>query len=422
MKTINKSKFIHRRYAYNGKTGYLSAHRVTGAKCLLEGTAALFFKAAMGEQSCINDGLADIANTFNADGKRVCSDYDSFIRNFEGFLAKEGRAQDAPLLPLLAARGLIHQCMLELTHHCNLKCVHCYIGSRGNDKTPETSVLDNIEVVRAFLRRIGCVNLTVTGGEIGLVPNIFGILKKLSEDFVLTVMTNGIVWTECDYLKFKDIPINTVQVTLFSMNPAVHDSISGVAGSWKKVWSSISAIRRLNIPLRISTPVLKRNAASVPELVKELGKAGLQADIDVKCFPQGHGTDCAASIPMVQELVRLGIAPKLQKSECTAIKHKVRIGPDGGVFPCEYLQDKLGSIFDGSTAAGILGSSPANMLLNAVNNDISSADCDGCAARGKCFNCKAFNHAEHKSYLKPNSYICALNKLQYAPFQPEVIC
>ena len=422
MTKINKDKFVYREYAHNGKKSYLIAHRGSGSKCLLEGSAGLFFKLLMGEQSQIDTGLMEIANTFKVDRNRVYSDYDSFLRNFESFLATGGKSDLTVLLPLLAARGLIHQCMLELTHRCNLKCVHCYIGSRGCDKTPATSLVDKIETVRGFLLKTGCVNLTVTGGEIGLLPNIFKILKELSEDFVLTVMTNATVWTERDYLKLKDIPINTVQVTLFSMNPAIHDVISGVAGSWEKVWRSIATIRQLNIPLRINTSVLKQNAESIPELVEELSKKGLKANIDVKCFPQGQNTDCVAPIHMLQELTKLGIVPKLQKSECTAIKHKIRLGPDGSIFPCEYLQEKLGNIFDSGIKDDFSQLPSANMMLNAINHSMPEVNCDGCAAKEKCFNCAAFNYAEHKSYSKPNSYICALNKLQYAPSKQETIC
>jgi len=422
MTKTTKDKFIYREYVYNGKTGYLIVHRRSGGKCILEGSASLFFKLLMGEQSQVDAGLTKIATAFKADGNRVRSDYDSFLRNFDNFLATGGKSDLAALLPLLAARGLIHQCMLELTHRCNLKCAHCYIGNRGSDKAHAASILDRIETVRGFLLKTGCVNLTVTGGEIGLVPDVFKILRDLSEDFVLTVMTNATVWTKSDYLKLKDIPINTVQVTLFSMNPAIHDMISGVAGSWEKVWSSITIIRQLGIPFRINTPVLKQNAASIPGLVMGLAKKGLKANIDVKCFPHGQTSDCVPPIPAVYELINLGLAPKLQKSACTAIKHKIRIGPDGGIFPCEYLQERLGNVFDEDIAESIVASSRDNTLQKTINEGISSSVCDGCVARGKCFNCAAFNHAEHKNYSTPNSYICALNKLQYAPSHQETIC
>lgn len=43
------------------------------------------------------------------------------------------------------------------------------------------------------------------------------------------------------------------------MDPAIHDSITQVKGSWIKTKSAIEKLAKANIPVQISCPLMKAN-------------------------------------------------------------------------------------------------------------------------------------------------------------------
>ena len=63
--------------------------------------------------------------------------------------------------------------LIELTHACNLKCIHCYC-------LPENRPLLNQEEINNLLQQLaelGCISLTFSGGEVFLRNDFFDILE-----------------------------------------------------------------------------------------------------------------------------------------------------------------------------------------------------------------------------------------------------
>ena len=411
MKTLNKSEVVAREYDHQGKKGTFILHRETGARCLLEGTAARFFEIACGNASDVEKSLSDLAVMFGAEKDKVLADYDGFVAGLEKTLKNDDKAAGNKLLPALYERGITSLIMLELLQSCNLKCIHCYVGHRGAEGVRQSLVVKNLETLKQRLIKMGCADLTVTGGEIRLVPGIISILKDLSRDFVVTALTNGTMWTEEDCLALVSVPLKEIRTTLFSSDPKVHDGITKEPGSWQKTYDFAMRLKQLNVPVRINTPVLSANIAGVPELMEKLKQAGLSAVVDVKCL-QAPGIDnCRASAPQLTELFKTGIPAKLLRTQCGGIRYKMRIGPDGSIFPCEYLSDKIGDIFRDQTREEVLSSGLSKKLLQTMNQEPACGDCADCAAKGSCFHCVAFNYSEHGDHLKPSGYICGLNRI-----------
>ena len=284
------------------------------------------------------------------------------------------------------------------------------ITSAANSK--KSLLLDRIVALKMQLAKLGCSNVVLTGGELALAPGILELARELSEDFSLTLLTNGTAWQPSDYVKLAELRLREMRVTLFSLEPRVHDAITGVAGSREKAWRFISAMREIGVPVKINIPVLRQNVSGVPALVKKLDAIGLKAFVEYKCFPGAHMENWRATAGQIMELIKSGVVPGLQKSLCGAIRHKLRIAPDGDIFPCEYLNEKIGNIFDAGAIASVRNSAEAKKILCAVDTDLADEKCGECAVKGHCFNCIAFNHAEHNNYSKPNEYFCELNKSQ----------
>ncbi|MDD2805650.1 MAG: radical SAM protein [Elusimicrobiales bacterium] len=410
MKTLNKKELIVREYEYKGKKGRYLTSRQTGAGCLLEGSAVEFFDIAHGSEAQVEARLAEMAAMFGVDTARIAKDYETFVAGLEKTLGKDKKS-DAKLLPALAERGLTALVMLELLHPCNLKCVHCYVGNRGGEEDYRSLVVKKLDVLKRKLMEMGCPEITVTGGEIRMVPGITGILKELSSDFIVVALTNGTMWTEEDCKELAAAGVREIRATLFSHDPKVHDAITCDPGSWQKTFDFAMTMKRLGAPIGINTPALAANIKDIPALVEKMKQAGLRCVVDAKCF-QGLGAkNCRAGLPELTELYRSGLVPKLNKTVCGGIIQKVRIGPDGTIFPCEYLSDKIGNIFEDRTMADIRASEPVKKMLGVMAQPPSCEECAGCSAKDKCFNCIAFNYGETGDHLKPSRHICDLNRI-----------
>lgn len=411
MKTLNNNDIIVREYEYKGSKGRYLTHRQTGVGCLLEGSAVGFFDIAWGGSAEVDASLTKMAAAFSVDKARVAKDYEAFVDGVEKTLGKDSKSDRNKLLPALAERGLTYLVMLELLHPCNLKCTHCYVGHRGAEEDYRSLVVKNLDVLKRKLMDMGCSELTVTGGEIRMVPGIIGVLKELSRDFIVVALTNGTMWTEEDCRELAAVPVREIRATLFSNDPKVHDAITCEPGSWQKTYDFAMTMKRLNAPIGINIPVLAANISGVAALVEKLKQAGLRYVVDAKCF-QGLGAkNCRAGIPELTELYRSGLVPKLTKTTCGGIIQKVRVGPDGTIFPCEYLSDKIGNIFEDRTMAQIRASEQVKEMLALMAREPSGEHCEGCSAKDKCFNCIAFNYGETGNHLTPSVHICDQNRL-----------
>lgn len=154
---------------------------------------------------------------------------------------------------------------IELTSRCNERCVHCYIPHENkiNDITPELfdSVLEQC-------KEMGVLTLTFSGGEPLLHPNFLEFLRKAKEyDFAISVLSNLTLLNDEIVKEMRSTRISSVQVSLYSMNPEIHDKITTVAGSWQKTHDAILKLVENDIPVQISCPIMKENKNSLSDVM-----------------------------------------------------------------------------------------------------------------------------------------------------------
>ena len=161
--------------------------------------------------------------------------------------------------------------MIELLTNCNLNCEHCYLPSHTNKGLD----YDTIKSLFKELRDLGIVNVSLTGGEIFLRKDIFKIIELARNCHMrVFLLSNGTLLDERKVLKLIDLNIAEFSTTIFSMNPEVHDSITGVKGSLSKLLENLEYFKGSNISIRIKTPLMKKNVSGyldVYEYCKENG-------------------------------------------------------------------------------------------------------------------------------------------------------
>src|SRR3990172_9052307 len=134
----------------------------------------------------------------------------------------------------------------EITHRCNLGCEHCYLTEgpvgRPRPTRPELS-LEEIRPILDQLAEAGTLFLTLSGGEVFLRRDALDIVAHArSRGLSVTVFTTGTLLTPEAATRLADLHPLSVEVSIYSPQPEVHDRVTRIPGSHAR---SLRALRLL---------------------------------------------------------------------------------------------------------------------------------------------------------------------------------
>ncbi len=164
----------------------------------------------------------------------------------------------------------------ELTEACNQNCRFCYNHWRPEGARPADRRLA-ARTLRRILSQAEVGSISFSGGEPTLLPNVHDLALRCGfAGCRVNVLTNGSLLDDAAITNFKSLGISALQISFLSADPAVHDYLTGVPGSWDKAVSAIDrAIRILGADhLAIVLIITALNAGTVAgtlEFLKERG-------------------------------------------------------------------------------------------------------------------------------------------------------
>ncbi|MFW5803979.1 MAG: radical SAM/SPASM domain-containing protein [bacterium] len=183
---------------------------------------------------------------------------------------------------------LIHEHQLtsltiEVTKQCNEVCVHCYLPEEDK-KNGKFLPLKKLKDIIDEACEMGLLQVTFTGGEPLLHPDFFEILRYAREkDLMISVLSNLTLVTERHTELFKEINLNSTQVSLYSMDGETHDFITQLSGSFEKTMNAIQLFLKNDIPIAISCPVINKNYHHFKDVLKwaEENRISASTDLDL---------------------------------------------------------------------------------------------------------------------------------------------
>lgn len=149
---------------------------------------------------------------------------------------------------------------LNISGPCNEHCVHCYFPDEYR-----TKIMSKAQFCSILDQCIECnvMNITLSGGEPMLNPNLIYFIDKCRENnFSINILSNLTLLTDDMVSVFSKAPLLSVQTSLYSMDAAIHDSITTVKGSFVKTKHAIEVLREHNVPMQINCPIMKQNKDS----------------------------------------------------------------------------------------------------------------------------------------------------------------
>ncbi|MBN1673286.1 MAG: radical SAM protein [Kiritimatiellae bacterium] len=246
----------------------------------------------------------------------------------------------------------------ELTYRCNLSCVHCYAGKNG---AGAELTLKEVEDVLDQLVRAGCLFLVFTGGEIACRRDVMKILRLARErGFALRLMTNGTLLTQEMIETIGALEPLSVDISLYGMDPARHERITGVKGSWLKAVEAIKRCLSAGIPTAIKSVLMKYNAGEFSALRRFAADNGARFVFDYMLVPSDDGSAkmaehglseddlyafLSANMPRERPAKRVAAADRARaRPLCGAGSNALAISPFGDVFPCLAFRQSIGTL------------------------------------------------------------------------------
>lgn len=300
----------------------------------------------------------------------------------------------------------------DIAGACNECCVHCYIPEKYRKK-----VIDPELFIRVLeeARMLNVIHVTLSGGEPLLHRDFASFLKRCRElDLSVNVLSNLTLLTDDIIAEMKSNPLLSVQTSLYSMNSCVHDSITGLKGSFNKTVRGIRRILDAGIPVQISCPVMKQNKNTFFDVV-EWGKAhNIAVAIEPVIFASYDDTrsnlDSRISLEELDDVLDKeilggyadGFCATAKEKEsltdedpvCSVCRYSLCVSAEGDVFPCAGWQANVVGSLNKSTLKEIWERSDKIQQLREIKWNMFSK-CINCENRGYCTVCMMVNANEN---------------------------
>lgn len=303
--------------------------------------------------------------------ERLSDDLATMIRSLVAIArGQEPEAEVAPLTlgeyaPEMTAPHRMDLMVSAMTRggawHCNQKCLHCYAAGQPLSDTSELTTAQWKEIL-AKLRAANVPQVTFTGGEPTLRADLVELVE-VAQWFVTRLNTNGRLLTPELCRRLYEASLDSVQVTLYSHDPAVHNALVGTEGFDDTVAGIKNAVAA-GLSVSVNTPLcsLNEDYAAAVRFVHELGVRYVTCS---GLIPSGsaEGAESQATRLTEEQLTdvlrravtaaeELGMemdftSPGWLKEEtlrslgltlvpsCGACLSNMAIAPDGGVIPCQ---------------------------------------------------------------------------------------
>ncbi len=259
-------------------------------------------------------------------------------------------------------------------------------------------------------------------------------LRKCREyNFSVNVLSNLTLLDDNMVEEMRANPLLGVQVSLYSMNPIIHDEITQMKGSLEKTKKGILKLIENDIPLQISCPIMRQNKNCYNEVKKWAKSYKIHAGDDyVIIGGYDHTTknlNCRLSLDEVKDMIRYKAvndvkylkqikteAEKKKNSSsddfvCSVCNASICIAENGNVYPCAGWQSYI---------VGNVKKTPLNDIWNNSNKvqylrNLRKKDfpvCVQCTDKDFCTMCMVRNANESPTGdpLVVNEYFCEIAK------------
>lgn len=331
---------------------------------------------------------------------------------------------------ILSENAYLRSLHIEVANECNERCIHCYIPHEY-----KTKMIDSELFYRLIdeAREMNMINITISGGEPLLHKDFISFLKKCREmDMSVNVLSNLTLLTDEIIDEMKRNTLLSVQTSIYSMTPSIHDSITKVNGSFERTKAALLKLKELGIPLQISCPIMKQNLDTFSDVIAFGKENGIGVTVDYVIFASYDHSNCNLVnrlslnevekafekqksddyIVALYDLSKEKLLANGQDSICTICQYYICVSAEGFAFPCIGWQNKvIGDLTTQSLKEVCENSEEIKKLKQIKRSDFPK--CVECNDRGYCTVCMMSNSNEscNNDPFAINDYHCQVASL-----------
>jgi radical SAM protein with 4Fe4S-binding SPASM domain len=298
--------------------------------------------------------------------------------------------------------GVPFSVQLDLTYRCNENCVHCYLD---HDDHGEMTTVE-IKHLLKEMAEAGVFILTLSGGEIFMRKDFFEILEYARAlTFCIKLKTNAVLIGKAQAARIRDLGVESIQVSIYSHRPEVHDAITKVSGSLRRSINAIRFLKSQGLKVVIANVLMTENIEDYQGVRALAAELGTDCTLDPTVTPKIDGDrsilDLNAGESALRRLFRdetlVGNADEfcapppapdadsMDSLPCSAGHTACYVSPYGEFYPCVQFPLSCGNVRQQRFIDIWRDSEQLKEVRSIHLRDLSS--CSQCAHGSSCTRC-----------------------------------
>lgn len=324
--------------------------------------------------------------------------------------------------------------VLEITGHCNRRCLYCYRPSESHETISAVS-LDNLDkIITKLTRKFPRISFAISGGEPLLHPQFDLVFQKIRYvDKKVVVLSNLSLITLERAKKLRKAGLESIQMTFLSPDPEEHDFLRG-KGDFLSTLNGVVNLRSAEIQVNAILLLTSKNVSNLLPSLTMLNSLGIKdfminrynasfpgvenLFIPPRAFERmmyeldEYGKEFKMSFSFGVPIPLCALPPKQNftslelKSFCPIGKGEreyFTVGPDGSIRACNHFPTILGNLLTQSMDE-ILEGENFRTLCNEL--DTPPAFCVGCGSWRDCRGgCRAASFTWGKGVSSPDPWL-----------------
>jgi radical SAM protein with 4Fe4S-binding SPASM domain len=324
---------------------------------------------------------------------------------------------------------------IELTHRCNLACVHCYVNLAPNDRAAQLREMTTAQVhdVLEQLAAAGTLWLTLTGGEPLLRPDFAEIYTHAWElGLITTVYTNATLITDRILELWRARPPRIIEITQYGFSQETYDRVTDAGAQHARFERGVERAIEAGLPVRLKTVAMRSNVHEVAQMRDAARARGINFRFDTIISPRIDG----GRGPLKERLTPAEVAAVENDDErrahdfadycATAVQHPpiadrqyhcgaglgtFVIDPYGRLHVCELSRKPGWDVLRHGFLRGVKEAFPQ---VRAKPREHTNG-CGSCATQALCVNCTGMSELEGRSPDDGDVYFCEVVDARNAP-------
>ena len=320
---------------------------------------------------------------------------------------------------------------LDLTHRCNLRCIHCYLGDHPRHTPYREMSTKQILSILDEITEAGCLYFLISGGEPLLRRDFREIYKHAKNNgLIVTIFTNGTLITDEILELFSNLPPHIVEISLYGATAPIYEKITGVSGSYEKCLHGIRRLLDHKINVRLKTILMTINRHEFFDIENMAKEYGVKFRFDAAIFPRLDGDKDPLNLRVspddaiekefsdedrVQQwkmyfntIQEQSLSDNLY--HCGAGITSFYIDPHGNLQPCLMTTNITHNIADGNFLTGWLDGI-SSIRDKKIGGD--AHNCNQCKKIHLCGFCPAFFKLENGAEHIRSEYLCAMGNHRF---------